>query len=76
MQGDLAEATYSIEPVFHLAIPDNIHGVDKSILIPSKTWSDSKEYNKTATQLRNRFIDNIHQLLGNEIHDFDGVFEK
>ena len=76
MQGDLAEATYSIEPVFHLAIPDNIHGVDKSILIPSKTWSDPKEYNKTATQLRNRFIDNIHQLLGNEIHDFDGVFEK
>lgn len=76
IQGNMAQAKYVIEPVFHLAIPEQVQGVEKDLLNPIATWSDSKEYLKIAHQLRERFVDNIHRLLGDEVHDYDQIFEK
>jgi len=76
IQGNLAQARYVIEPIFHLAIPEDVQGVEQALLNPIKTWSDSNEYVRVANQLRERFVDNIHRLLGDEVHDYDRIFEK
>lgn len=74
MQGNLASVDYVIDPVFHLNVPVHIQGVDSSMLQPHLTWASQDEYMQTAKQLRQRFMDNIHRLLGDEVHDYDGIF--
>lgn len=74
MQGNLASVNYTVEPVFNLAIPDHIQGVDPQILTPRNTWAHPEDYDTVAAQLRQKFIDNIHHVLGEDVHDYDTVF--
>ncbi|MBT4726082.1 MAG: phosphoenolpyruvate carboxykinase (ATP), partial [Planctomycetaceae bacterium] len=61
--GQLDDVATVTEPVFGLAIPENVPGCPSEILIPSSTWSDSAAYDQTATKLAQLFTDNFAQYL-------------
>jgi phosphoenolpyruvate carboxykinase (ATP) len=61
--GQLDDVATVTEPVFGLAIPENVPGCPSDILVPSATWSDSASYEQTAAKLAQLFTDNFAQYL-------------
>ncbi len=55
-------AEYHIDPVFNLAVPNEISGIPEEILYPIKTWQDSKEFSRIANQLRRSFDENAKKF--------------
>jgi phosphoenolpyruvate carboxykinase (ATP) len=62
-KGELSNGTYITESHFGLAIPTHIDGVDPAILQPEFTWNDAKKYQQVASQLRERFEENMARVL-------------
>jgi phosphoenolpyruvate carboxykinase (ATP) len=61
LEGRLAEATFTPDPVFKILVPDSCPGVDSSILQPRNTWADPAEYDEKARQLAGMFAENFAQ---------------
>ncbi|NVK54317.1 MAG: phosphoenolpyruvate carboxykinase (ATP) [Alteromonadaceae bacterium] len=59
LDGSIEDAKCHTLPIFNLAIPAQLPGVDSGILDPRKTYSDSDEWTQKATQLAGLFIDNF-----------------
>jgi phosphoenolpyruvate carboxykinase (ATP) len=57
--GTLAQAHFSHEPFFGLAIPHAVNSVPSHVLDPKKTWSDPAAYDAKAEKLAGLFIDNF-----------------
>lgn len=53
-------------PVFNLAIPTELHGVDSGILDPRDTYEDPAEWDKKAHELAALFIKNFEKYTDNE----------
>lgn len=62
LKGNLDDATFDIDPVFELAIPQNVNGVPDDILIPKNTWDDKTAYDKKAKDLAQMFAENFEQF--------------
>jgi len=65
LNGDLGLYNYKdyhIHSVFGVAQPRSCPGVPDEVLSPRSTWSDSKEYYKTAFKLANAFRVNFEQF--------------
>jgi len=61
LNGSLDEAeTFSL-PVFNLAVPTQLPGVDSAILDPRNTWSAPEAWQEKANQLAGLFIDNFEK---------------
>jgi len=61
LNGSLDEAeTFSL-PVFNLAVPAQLPGVDSAILDPRNTWSSPEAWQEKANQLAGLFIDNFEK---------------
>jgi len=60
--GSLEKAGYEIMPVFNLAIPKRVKGVDSKILNPRNLWKDTNEYDQAARKLAQMFIDNFKRF--------------
>lgn len=54
-------ASYHMDPIFNIAVPDAIEGIPENLLYPEKTWQDRETFMKVAKALK---------------HDFDENFEK
>ncbi len=63
--GSLVKADYEEMPVFHLAMPKTIEGVDSSILNPRNTWEKEDEYNAMRDKLAAMFIKNFSRYTDN-----------
>jgi phosphoenolpyruvate carboxykinase (ATP) len=49
-------------PGFNFSIPKHLSGIENRLLNPKKTWIDSKDYDKKAHELINKFINNFKQF--------------
>ncbi|WP_338883958.1 phosphoenolpyruvate carboxykinase (ATP) [Xenorhabdus sp. TH1] len=59
LSGDIEDADTIQLPIFDLAVPTTLLGVDTHILDPRNTYADKSEWDVKATDLAQRFIDNF-----------------
>ncbi len=57
--GELEKAKFTKDPVFALAIPDAVAGVNATVLNPRNTWKSPTEYDNTALKLAQLFRKNF-----------------
>jgi phosphoenolpyruvate carboxykinase (ATP) len=55
-----------ILPIFGLAIPKTLPGVDDRLLNPRNLWADPNEWDKQARMLAQKFIDNFENFTDND----------
>ncbi|MBD2814799.1 phosphoenolpyruvate carboxykinase (ATP) [Xenorhabdus sp. Flor] len=59
LNGDIEDADTIELPIFDLAVPTTLPGVDTGILDPRNTYADKSEWDAKAKDLAQRFIDNF-----------------
>ncbi|WP_340613849.1 phosphoenolpyruvate carboxykinase (ATP) [Xenorhabdus thailandensis] len=59
LSGDIEDADTIQLPIFDLAVPTTLPGVDTHILDPRNTYADKSEWDVKAKDLAQRFIDNF-----------------
>ncbi|UVK78203.1 MAG: phosphoenolpyruvate carboxykinase (ATP) [Sodalis sp. Fse] len=62
LRGDIDEEPTVILPVFNMALPTTLVGVQNWILDPRNTYLDAAEWQQKAYELAQRFIDNFSQF--------------
>ncbi|WP_298195843.1 phosphoenolpyruvate carboxykinase [Novosphingobium sp.] len=62
LDGSLNTADFRKDPNFGFEVPVAVPGVDSALLDPRGAWADAAEYDKTAQDLVNKFIDNFAQF--------------
>ncbi|MFZ4573192.1 MAG: phosphoenolpyruvate carboxykinase (ATP) [Phycisphaerales bacterium] len=58
LDGSLAKASFSPDPIFGLPIPSAVPGVPPEVLQPRNTWKDGAAYDAQAGKLARAFRDN------------------
>lgn len=66
LDGSMDDAEYYELPTFGLFIPNEVEGVDPSILNPRKTWKYETAYVKQAQMLAEKFIENFQNFTDTE----------
>ncbi|OQX80489.1 MAG: phosphoenolpyruvate carboxykinase (ATP) [Bacteroidetes bacterium 4484_249] len=66
LDGSLDNTEYEELPIFGLAIPKAVEGVDSSVLNPRNSWSNPEDWDKAAKDLGKRFVDNFVSFTDNE----------
>jgi len=61
LTGALKDVSYTTEPVFGLAIPDECPNVSREVLNPRNTWNSASDYDEMAAQLARKFRDNFKE---------------
>lgn len=61
LNDDIASAETVILPIFNLAMPTALPGVDSHILDPRNSWTDTDAWHNKARELAERFIANFDQ---------------
>jgi phosphoenolpyruvate carboxykinase (ATP) len=61
LNGELANATFTNDPVFGLAIPNEVPGVPTEILNPRNTWADKASYDAKSNALAGWFVENFEK---------------
>ncbi|AWK40110.1 MULTISPECIES: phosphoenolpyruvate carboxykinase (ATP) [Photorhabdus] len=59
LNGDIEETNTITLPIFDLAVPTALPGVDTDILDPRKTYADKSQWEEKAKDLAHRFVDNF-----------------
>ncbi|MDC9592946.1 phosphoenolpyruvate carboxykinase (ATP) [Xenorhabdus sp. IM139775] len=59
LNGDIEDADTIQLPIFDLAVPTTLPGVETNILDPRNTYADKSEWDVKAKDLAQRFIDNF-----------------
>ncbi|TSB04362.1 phosphoenolpyruvate carboxykinase [Sphingorhabdus contaminans] len=62
LDGSLNNAEFQKDPNFGFEFPVSVPGVDSAILNPREAWVDKAEYDATARNLVQQFIDNFAQF--------------
>jgi phosphoenolpyruvate carboxykinase (ATP) len=60
--GNLTAAKTTMDPVFGLAVPNEIAGVPKGIMQPRSTWKDAAAYDAQAKKLAGMFQENFKKF--------------
>lgn len=66
LNGDIEKAGTKMIPIFNLAVPTSLPGVDPKILDPRDTYADPSQWEEKAKDLASRFIKNFAQYTDNE----------
>ncbi|HGJ5876156.1 MAG TPA: phosphoenolpyruvate carboxykinase (ATP) [Arsenophonus sp.] len=61
LNGDIDRAETIKLPIFNLAVPTNLPGVDSNILDPRHTYADNSQWEVKAKTLAKRFINNFEK---------------
>ncbi|MFZ3069808.1 MAG: phosphoenolpyruvate carboxykinase (ATP) [Anaerolineaceae bacterium] len=59
LNNGLNQVETHLHPVFNIAIPNQVNGVPESVLNPESSWSDKLAYQKEASQLSLKFVENF-----------------
>lgn len=70
LDGKINGSDFDTLPVFDLAIPKTLEGVDTEVLNPRNTWEDKEAYDKQAKELAQMYIENFKKYLTDD-SDFD-----
>ena len=67
LEGKLDDARFSPDPNFKILIPNEVPGVDSTILNPKNTWNDKEAYDLKANELITLFKNNFvkYESFGN-----------
>lgn len=66
LNGDLENADYKEDKLFHLNIPSACPGVPSEMLEPINTWEDKGSYRETANKLAAKFSDHFDRAYGSK----------
>ena len=61
VEGEIDTTQTSVLPIFNLAVPDRIEGVDPIMLDPRNTYSNPAEWTRKAEHLASLFIENFRK---------------
>jgi phosphoenolpyruvate carboxykinase (ATP) len=61
LDGSLDKAETAILPVFNLAMPTDLPGVDNAILDPRNSYADASQWSDKAQNLASLFVENFVQ---------------
>ncbi len=62
LDGSIDETQTTIIPMFNLAVPNTVAGVEGDILDPRNTYQNASEWHNKAVNLANRFINNFDKF--------------
>jgi phosphoenolpyruvate carboxykinase (ATP) len=62
LEGKLENVEYEKHNVFGMMMPKNCPGVPSEILNPRETWKDKKAYDKMASELAKKFVENFKKF--------------
>jgi phosphoenolpyruvate carboxykinase (ATP) len=62
IEGKLANASFTTEPFFGLAIPQSVPGVPADVLDPRGAWADKAAYDAQAKKLAGLFAENFKRF--------------
>ncbi|RYY61860.1 MAG: phosphoenolpyruvate carboxykinase (ATP) [Chitinophagaceae bacterium] len=65
LENKMAAVSFSTDPVFGLAVPDDCPGVPAHLLVPANTWSDRDAYKQKANYLAGLFNKNFERFRAN-----------
>ena len=63
LSGAINNSSFDTLPIFNLAIPKELEGVDTEVLNPRNTWEDKEAYDKAAKELASMYIENFKKYL-------------
>lgn len=66
LDGSINNTIFYDIPVFNLAIPSEVEDIDTRLLDPSKSWSNSADWHKSAESLADKFIQNFNKFAVND----------
>ena len=66
LDGSMDKAETITIPMFNLAVPTQLEGVDTNILDPRNTYATPAEWEEKAKDLASRFVKNFKKFEGNE----------
>jgi phosphoenolpyruvate carboxykinase (ATP) len=66
LDGSILDSEFEELPVFNLAIPEMLEGVDPTILDPAKAWNTPMRWHIAATDLALKFINNFSKFTANK----------
>ena len=70
LDGSIEKCEFDNLPVFNLAIPKTLKGVDTEVLNPRNTWENKTKYDEASHILANMYRENFKKYLTNN-SDFD-----
>ena len=59
LDGSIEQSQFETEPVFGLAYPKSLRGVDNMMLNPRSIWENLDDYDRLAAELTELFVDNF-----------------
>ena len=62
LSGDLANVSYTKDPIFGFEVPEKCPGVPDDVLNPAIAWPSESEYTRRYRDLASRFIDNFRKF--------------
>ncbi len=65
LDGSIEDADTAIVPIFNLAVPTTLNGVDSSLLDPRATYESADQWEEGAKKLATLFVDNFVQYTDN-----------
>ena len=66
LDGSIDDAETTVIPMFNLAVPNSVAGVEGDILDPRNTYEDASEWHNKAVDLANRFVNNFEKFTDTE----------
>ena len=66
LDGSIEETIWKAMPIFGLAIPEWVEGVDANILDPRRAWENKDAYDQALLKLSNMFIENFKKFMDTE----------
>lgn len=60
--GSIEKSSFETMPIFDLAIPKSVEGVDSKILNPRDLWTNKEDYDATAGKLAGMFKENFKRF--------------
>jgi len=62
LDGSINNSRFHEIPVFNLAVPDRLEGVDSRLLEPSGSWGKASDWQRSAIELGEKFIQNFRKF--------------